>query len=180
MPSFFSTVRRELLSLPLLLGTLGFALLYLGISVSLLNMQLLFSVAQTTQSLVDFFSVFISLFAGLWTSLSLSDFILTISTSLFVGMNIILLIRTIYLLEHRGKVRLSVGGATIISLVATGCTSCGLSLLSVLGLSASLSFLPFHGAELHVGALILLFLSSIYMLRQLHNGVYCKLPQRKA
>jgi hypothetical protein len=177
MPSFTSTIRKELFSIKLLIGTCIIALLYLGLSVLLLNTQLFQSLLIQHVSFLEITSLFFSLFGGLWTSLSLADFLLTITSALFVGLNFMLVIRTLSVVEQKGKMHLSIGGATLISLVATGCASCGLSLLSVLGLSATLSFLPFHGLILHAGALIFLLLSTLYMLRQLHNGIYCKVER---
>jgi len=179
MPAFTLTLRKELLSRRLALGTLLIACLYLSLSVLLLNWALFASLIQQGESILRLFSLFFTLFGGLWTSLSAIDFSLTILSSLLVGVNFMLLIRTVYLLEHKGKLRFSIGGATLFSIIATGCTSCGLSFLSILGLSASLSFLPFHGLELHISAVFLLGLSIVYMLRQLHNGLYCKIPEKK-
>ncbi|MDE2025875.1 MAG: hypothetical protein KGJ07_05255 [Patescibacteria group bacterium] len=176
MPSFTSTLKKELVSIKAVAITLAVACLYICLSVLLLNNKLFIDLFASHTPLFTIATLFVSLIGGLWTSLSLSDFILTILTALLVGTNIMLLMQTVSMLENKGKIHLSIGGATIFSLIATGCTSCGLSLISVLGLSASLGFLPFHGMELHVGAVILLFVSIIYMLRQLHLSVYCKLP----
>ena len=178
MPSFSSTIKKELVSLKLILGTSIIALLYLSISVFLLNAQLFQSLIQTHTSLMEISIIFFALFGGLGTSLSTTDFVLSILSAIFVGINLMLLFRTLSVIEHKGKMHLSIGGATFISLVATGCASCGLSVISVLGLSASLSFFPFHGLLLHIGSLGLLLFSTWYMLRQLHNGMYCKVPDR--
>jgi len=112
---------------------------------------------------------------GIFTAFSPVDTIITLLSGLFVGINLTLLIKTLYLLEHQGKIGFSVGGATIIGLVSSGCASCGLSVLSLLGLSASLSFLPFHGLEIHLLSLVLLIISSWYMIKKLRDGVYCKI-----
>jgi hypothetical protein len=172
MPSFRKTLTKELLSLSLVFGSLGIAIIYIVLYVFLINMRLLTSAFS--------FQLFFSLLIGLPQSLSPFDVVLTIITALLVGINSMLIIRTIYVLEHKGKVHVSIGGATIVSLVTTGCGSCGLSLISVLGLSASLSFLPFHGLELHIASIILLIFSIWYMLHQLHNGLYCRIKQQES
>lgn len=178
MPSFSSTLKKELVSLRFFLITLFVGGIYLCISVVLLNIHLFTALIAAHEQFGKLLVLFVSLLTGLWSSLSINDFFLTLVTALLVGVNISLLLQTIYLLEHKGKVKLSIGGATVIGLIASGCTSCGLSLISILGLSTSLSFLPFHGMELHIGAVILLLLSGYYMLRQLHNSLYCKIPVR--
>ena len=179
MPSFTSTIKKELLSVKFISITFLVALAYISISVLLLNSTLFTSLVKSGTSFLELLLLFVSLIQGLWTSLSVTDFVLTMLTAVFVGANAALIIQTVSLLENRGKLHLSVGGATIFSLVATGCASCGLSFLSVLGLSASLSFLPFHGLELHIGSVVLLLLSALYMLKKLHDGVYCKIPQKQ-
>ncbi|MGH7246189.1 MAG: hypothetical protein ACREGI_04620, partial [Candidatus Levyibacteriota bacterium] len=116
-----------------------------------------------------------SLLLGITSTMSSLDATLLFVTSLLVGANLVMIVRTIYVLEHLGKVKVSIGGATLIALVTTGCASCGLSLLSILGFSSSLAFLPFRGLELHIGALLLLLISLYYMLWQLYKRKYCKI-----
>ncbi len=178
MPSFSQTLYKEFLSPLLLIGTICIALLYLTLSVFLLNMRLFGFLFLTHTSFATFFSLFLSLLAGLSTSMSSLDFILSITSALLVGLNGMLIFRTLYFLEHSGKVRLSIGGATVFGIIATGCTSCGLSLLSILGLSTSLAFLPFHGLEIHVGSLMLLCISAFYMLSKIHTSMYCKINKK--
>lgn len=81
-------------------------------------------------------------------------------------------------IKQKGKLSFSLGGASIIGLAATGCTTCGLSLFALFGLSAAVSTLPFHGLELHIIALVLLCLSLGYMVKKLHEEVYCTVPTK--
>lgn len=174
--SFLKVTYIELVSAKSFVSSLFFAFLYILFSVCLLNYRLVIATIVGDFPLLYKLTVMFNLLLGTWTGLSLVDFSLLIATAILVGVNIFLLARTIYLLQHASKrVRFSIGGATLVSIITTGCTSCGLSLLSILGLSASLSFLPFHGMELHIGALFLLFISALYMLKQLWNAKYCKI-----
>jgi len=116
---------------------------------------------------------------GFWGTLSLLDQILLLLNALLVGLNILLVYKTVSIMRHNGKMRLSIGGATLISLITSGCASCGISVITFLGLSSAFSFLPFRGLELHIGATVLLIASFIYMLRKLHQSIYCKIPVRK-
>lgn len=168
-------LRNEILSLRSLFWILIGGFLYLCLSLVLLNIRLLLAIFPAPFTFFAKLHIFFALFLGLWTSLSRLDFILLIINALLVGLTILLLGKIIYRMGHTGKVKFSVGGATIISLLSTGCTSCGLSVLSFLGLSASLSFLPFYSIWLHIVATIILLFSVIFMLWQLYNVAYCKL-----
>lgn len=177
MPKFSTTIQKELFSLFSLVWIVCLAFLYYAIATLSLNLRLLVGQVENHVSFSSLLSLISSLLFGAWTGLSHGDFFLLILNSILVGTNVYLAGKTLYIIEHRGKVRVSIGGATIISLITTGCASCGLSLLSILGLSASLSFLPFHGMELHLFSIFLLLFSSLYMLRQLHNAKYCKIKK---
>lgn len=177
-PWILNVIREELFSLSSLLWILVGALAYTALSVILLNFRLLTSLLPAPFPFLAKLSIFFSLFLGLWTSLSMLDFLLVIINSLLVGATIVLLAKTIYQIGHSKKMKLSIGGATLISLISTGCASCGLSILSFVGLSASLSFLPFHGMEIHILSTLVLLFSLIYMLRQLYNAKYCLIPAR--
>lgn len=174
LPSFLALVKHELFSKKSLLIYIIIGVVYAVFSVSILNYRLVLNTFVGNFPFVYKATIFLTIIEGAWTGLSHLDFFLLLLNSLLVGVNIFLLIRTIYSIGHAGKrVRFTIGGATIISLITTGCTSCGLSLLSILGLSASLSFFPYHGLELHIGAILLLIISAVYMLKQLWNAKYC-------
>ncbi|HSW87602.1 MAG TPA: hypothetical protein VLG12_00395 [Candidatus Saccharimonadales bacterium] len=119
------------------------------------------------------FSLMIALLQGFQTLFSPFDLFLLLITALLVGINFMLALSNIQKIKQKGKLSLSLGGASIIGLAATGCTTCGLSLFALFGLSAAVSSLPFHGLELHIVALVLLLLSLGYMIKKLHEEVYC-------
>lgn len=174
IPSLSFTLKKELFT-PRSLSFVGLlAFLYILFSLFILNNQLIVDTFISSTPLVYKIVLFTTLFQGLFTAFSPSDTVIMLVSSIFVGVNLVLTAKTIYLLEHQGKIRLSVGGATLISLITTGCSSCGFSLLSILGLGTSLSFLPFRGMELHVLALAMLIFSSWYMVKKLRDGKYCK------
>lgn len=169
--SVLKTAHEELLSFFSIGIVLIVAALYWVFSVVLLNYRLfLFSPVPFINKL----QLLIQLLPGVWTGLSLIDFLLFALTAILVGYNILLLFKSIMFLRHKGKLRLSIGGATLIALITTGCLSCGLSVLSILGLSASLSFLPFRGLELHILSVVLLIFSFAYMFWEIHRVKYCK------
>lgn len=176
-PSLWKTIGIEIFSFSSIVWILFLALFYLFAINILLNNKLLAASITNHFPLSAIFSLVVSLFLGSFTSMSaepLTLFIFLLNT-LLVGLNIFLLGNAILWLRNQKKVHLSLGGATLFSLVTAGCASCGLSLLSVLGLSATLAFLPFHGAELRIIATVLLFVSSFYMLKKLHQAKYCRI-----
>ncbi len=175
IPSLFFVAKKELLSPLSLLMIVCIAFLYILVSLFVLNNRLIIDTLVSATSITYKAALFSTLFIGLFTAFTPSDTVIIVVSSLLVGINLVLTGKTLYTLEHQGKVRLSIGGATLISLVTTGCSSCGFSLLSVLGLGSSLSFLPFHGMELHIASLLLLLLAAWYMVKKLRDGLYCKI-----
>lgn len=176
-PAFSKTIRLELFSLPTIACTILFATLYLFAIDLLLNIRLLTTAFANHFPFSATVSLFFSLFLGSFTSMNAEPITLffIILNALLVGLNILLLGKAVIWLRNQRKVHVSLGGATLFALVTAGCASCGLSLLSVLGLSATLAFLPFHGAELRVIACVFLLVSAFYMLRQLHEAKYCRI-----
>lgn len=176
-PAFSKTIALELFSVPTITWTVLFALVYLFSVQIFLNYKLLVFAFSSHYSLYSIFNLLSSLFVGSFTSMNAepTTLFLIVLNALLVGLNILLLGKAILWLGHQKKVHLSLGGATLFALVTAGCASCGLSLVSVLGLSATLAFLPFHGAELRVIAIILLLISTFYVLKNLHEAKYCKI-----
>ncbi len=179
MPTWKELIIREFFSFKALLLIPFFTLLYATLSVVLLNYRFIYQIFSENFQLHYKINLLLALFSGLWTTLSLNDFILFVINALLVGINCYLILKTFYSLEHDGAVKFSIGGATLIGLVTTGCTSCGLSLLSLLGLSTSFSLLPFHGLELHLVAITVLLISLVYMTKKLYAVHSCKLHSTK-
>lgn len=176
-PRFSQTVIKELLSLKNLLWIIFFAILYIFTIDVFINYKLLADGLANNFPLTTLLSLLFSLFIGSFTSMSsepLTFFVLLLN-ALFVGTNLLLLYKSIAGMSAHGKAHLALGGATVFSIVSAGCASCGLSLLSVLGLSTTLVVLPFHGAELRYISLGLLLLSAFYMLKKLHEAKYCRI-----
>lgn len=166
IPSFGKVTKMELLSFWSIVWILFFSLIYLFALVFLLNYRLI--LAEGTLSL------FLNLFLGLFTAFSPTDTAITLLSALLVGINLFLIGRTIAFMSSEKHVKFSIGGATILGLISTGCSSCGFSILSILGLGSLFSFLPFKGMELHLLSLGLLLFSAWYMLKKLRDSLYCK------
>lgn len=177
MPPFSSTIKKELLSIPSIIIVGILTTIYIIFSMFLLNYRLVIQTIIGTNPLSFKIALLSSLILGSWTGLSHIDFFLLIISAILIAINFLLIGKTISYLKNSKKLHLSIGGATLVSIVSTGCASCGLSLFSILGLSASLSFLPLHGMELHLLSIFFLLVSAIYMLKKIHASKYCKIKR---
>lgn len=142
--------------------TLSMAFLMISFSVLIMNVSLIFNPIAPGYTLFDRIVLVFNLLGGLFTNNTLLSASLLISTSLLAGINVALLvikIKNTKAVSYKES-GLSSGG-TIASVMATGCSSCGISILSLIGIAGGLTFLPFGGIELgFIGLLLLLF--SIY------------------
>lgn len=174
--SFWQTARKQLLSYKFLLWTLIIAFSYFSFSVLLLNYRFLASSFLGNYPVLYKFKVIYILIQGSYSALSPQDFYLLIITSVLVGANIIMVIKLIReLQESKGKLSFVVGGSTLVGVVVAGCSSCGFSILSILGLAGALSFIPFGGLGLHLIIIALLIFSILYSLRTYHYKIVCKI-----
>lgn len=168
---------RESLGKKGLIGVVLIAILYIALVTYALNYRLFFFTVFGNYPLNYKFDLLSSLLFGSFTALSRLDFYLLLISSILVGFNFVLLFLTVKNLKESLQVGFVIGGASVISVAAVGCTSCGLNLLSILGFSAALAFLPFDGLTIHLISLALLVFSSIYMVRKLEQS--CKVPTKK-
>jgi len=169
-----STTKR-IFSIRSVISILVIAFLYICFAAFLTNYKLVITVITGSFPLIFKLTLLSQLVEGIGISLGTVDSIFLLLNGLLVGLNCVLIFLTIQTLEGMGKVKLSVGGATLIGLVAAGCGACGFTIFSLLGVSASLSFLPFHGLEIHVASFLVLTFSSWYMIRKLIEAQVCRL-----
>ena len=176
LPSFWQTVRNELFSFKSFFWILLSSFIYFTLSTLILNYRLIFQTLVGDYSLTYKLTLTFNLLEGSFTAFSKIDFILLILTSILVGLNILLIAKTIIKIgAQKGKLSISVGGSAILGIVVAGCSSCGFSALSLLGIAGALSFIPFGAIGLHLLAIFLLLISLIYSLRTLHYEVVCKI-----
>jgi len=176
--SLLSIFIKEFSHINALLFSLLIAISYFVLAIYLLNFRLVLQTIAANVPLSYKIAVLTVLLQGIQTAFAPFDILLLTITALLVGVNTVLFMKTIKKLKQQGPIAFSVGGAAIIGLITTGCASCGLSLLAIAGLSASVSFLPFHGNELHLLSIILLFISLWYLLKKLRENVYCRVKPK--
>lgn len=178
--SLSRTIRKELLSPKLLYIALPIAAGYSLVTLYLFNYRLLIQTWAGNYPLQYKISLTGVLLQGFQTLFSAFDLSLLLITSVLVGLNFMLAFSSIQKIKQQGSLTLSIGGASIIGIAASGCSACGLSLFSIFGASAALTFLPLHGLILHILAVILLLASMTYMIRKLHQEVYCRIKTENA
>lgn len=109
------------------------------------------------------FQILVSLVHGMWTSMSTYGLMTLFLISVLTSANLTLIIERINILKKFDKLQVVVGGNSLLGIVGSGCVACGLPILSLLGLSGGLVYLPYRGAELAFLSLILLSIS-LYVL----------------
>lgn len=141
------------------------ASLYLLIITLLMNSSLAVDTLIGSHSLSYKIQITTSLIQGMWTSMSASALAILILTALLTGANLTLLFEKISFLKKFDKLQLVVGGNSLLGIAGSGCVTCGLPILSLLGLSGSLVYLPFRGAEISYLSLILLSISLFLLIK---------------
>ncbi len=176
LPTFWQTVKKEIISFKSVVSILLISLLYSALSTLILNYRLVFQTLVGDYPLTYKLILTSNLLEGAWTAFSKIDFALLIVTSVLVGINVLLVAKTIIKLEsQKGRLGLSVGGSAVLGIVVAGCSSCGFSVLSLLGLVGALSFIPFGGIGLHAITIALLIFSFWYSLKTYHQKISCKI-----
>ena len=174
--SLWKTYKQEILNLYSLFIIILISLIYFSISIFLLNYKLIQSSILGENSISFKFKILFELLVGSYAALSDLDFLLLIITSLLVGLNILIVYKTLIKLKRLGgKLTLTAGGGAILGIFVAGCSSCGFSVLSLLGLTGALSFIPFRGLGLQILIILLLIFSFIYSLRTYHRKIICKI-----
>lgn len=173
---FWQSIKKEVISPKSIALILIIALFYFSFSTLALNYKLVWGTIFGSYDVTYKIGLIALLIKGSREALSRIDFLLLVITSILVGINILLVLKIIRNLKYQGtKVSLSIGGSSIIGIIATGCSSCGLSILSIMGFSASLAFMPFRGIWLHFVAILLLALSIYYSIRVIYYSITCKI-----
>lgn len=143
------------------------------------NFNLIFEVFKTF-GFVASIKTAISLLGSLQTNFTLFSATYTLLIALFFGINMSLFVYYYKKYKHMKKlngVKTSTLGI-IAGTLGIGCASCGslviAGLFSVLGIGGVFDLLLFGGQEFAVIGLILLMVSTYYLLKNIHKPVVCK------
>ena len=158
MSERFSTIKSVLKQKKYFLIFLITALIYLGIYYLIINYFL------TSFSL--FFTIYVKSYAY-------PAFILNIIVAILMGVNISLLIYRMKEFATDKKSSMMSGVGIFAAALANGCPGCFAGLfpviLSIFGISATLSILPFNGLELHGLSAVLLGASIFFLAGKTQN-----------
>lgn len=172
-------MRKILTSSSFLFPTLIIASIYVLFATYLMNARLVQDTFFGPFSFNYKASLLFALLQGMWTAMSGSALILLFLTAVLTGANLTLLVRQVKALRTAQNLHFVVGGNTLLGLVGSGCATCGLPVLSILGLSGSIIYLPFRGAEVSFLAVILLSISFYLLLKSVSEKEYCIIPLKK-
>lgn len=142
------------------------SIIYLITVTFLMNSSLVIATVLGDFGLEYKLKILTSLLLSMWSSMTGVGFVLLILTAILTGLNISLLTKKLKDLKKQGSLKLAVGGSTIIAIVSSGCASCGLPVLALLGLSGSVAYLPLRGMELSYISVIILSWSLYLLMRQ--------------
>lgn len=147
--------------------TLLIAFLYLVFSTLIINYRLLIDTFSNMYPLLYKAQLTVSLSTGRFWSMPFWESLILLLTSFLVGINITLLVKILRKMRHQGKLTFTTGGSSLLALVSAGCSSCGITLLSVLGVSSAI--VPLKSLPLQYLSLGLLTFSLAYSVRKLHD-----------
>jgi hypothetical protein len=157
-----------------IIPTLLLATIYLVLVLYLMNLGLVQDTLFGEHTLSYKINLLIALLGGMWTAMTGISLLILMTTALLTGANMTLMVKRLSTLKSAGKLHLVVGGSSLLGIVGSGCASCGLPVLSLLGITGSLTFLPFNGDEISVLSLILLSVS-LYFLLKANNKISCEM-----
>lgn len=162
-----------------ILLSLLIALAYLIVTTYLMNVGLVSDTLLGDYPLTYKWNLMVALLGGMWTAMTRTGLLLLIATGILTGANIVLVFQRVKTLRSSGKLGIAVGGSSVLGIVGSGCATCGLPILALLGFSGSLAFLPFRGTELSWLSIILLGLSFYLLVKSYLQSQVCKVEPNK-
>ncbi len=141
------------------------AILYVIATVYLMNASLVKDALFGVHSMSYTWNILIALLVGMWTAMSGLGLFLLTTVAILTGLNLVLTVERLRSIRSSGKMHWAIGGSSILGIVGSGCASCGLPILALLGFGGAAAYLPFQGIELSLLAIVLLSVS-LYILIQ--------------
>lgn len=145
--------------------TISVAFIYIILVTYSMNVSILIDTLFGDYSIVYKLKLMTALLEGMWTAMSGSGLIALFFVAVLTGANLTLLSEKIITLKKFDKLQLVVGGNSLLGIVGSGCAACGLPILALLGLSGSIMYLPYHGAELSYLSIALLGISFYLLIK---------------
>lgn len=155
------------------------SVLYILIAIYMMNGELVRDTLLGSFSLQYKFELMIALLQGMWTAMSGAGIFILVTIALLTGINLALLFQRFSILRKSGNIHFIAGGGSIFGIVSSGCVTCGLPVLALLGLSGSVVYLPLKGVELSFISILLLVGSLTWIVQTNKSTKICKLELRK-
>lgn len=111
------------------------------------------------------FTILFSLLQGMWTSMSYLSLLLLTITAFLTGLNLSLIAIKVRELGGFKNFHIAIGGSSLLGMAGSGCASCGLPILSLLGLSGSIVNIPFQGYFLSYVSIAILLVAFLNLLK---------------
>ncbi|MEX0920108.1 MAG: hypothetical protein WDZ69_00825 [Candidatus Pacearchaeota archaeon] len=177
---FFSTL-KDVFSKPKYIAiTILVAFVFYSINVLILN----FENFASFYNLLGFWGLVKSLptfFFGLKNLVLRSSFVFVIALSFLIGILFSLIhYRTKMIKNYAGNKGFLASSGIFLGVLAPGCAACGLGLLPLLGISATvLTTLPYDGLELSILGVGILSFSIFKLTKDINKGISCEIPIKK-
>ncbi len=162
-----------------IITTVFIAAVYVVTTIYLMNARLALDAIFGIHSLAYRWNLLTALLFGMWTAMSKLSLTLLVIVALLTGANLTLIVIRLFSLHKFGKLQLVAGGSSLLGIIGSGCASCGLPILALLGLSGAAAYLPFRGVEISAVAIILLLISLYSLLKSHQEKVVCAVPNTK-
>lgn len=167
------------LSVQFFIITLVLAVVYVVFVTLSMNAELVIQTIIGSFPISYKINLLFALLQGLWTAMSGVGLAVLFMTAMLTGANITLLGQRIRELNTFRNLHIVVGGNSLLGIVGSGCAACGLPILSLVGLSGSLAYLPLKGAEFSYLAVIFLSISLVFLIRTNTNNQVCAIGTNK-
>lgn len=168
----------RLFTYKIILSSLAIAAIYIVLTIYLMNFRLVKNTLLGSYPLNYKSALLLDLLGGMWTSMTLGGLLLLIVNAVLTGLNASFLVSSLKTLKAQGKIRLVIGSSSLFGIVGSGCASCGLPVLALLGLGGSFSFLPMRGKEISYISIVIL-LVSLYLLIKTKKQGTCEIKNMK-
>lgn len=149
-----------------------FSFIFLSLSLFLINFPNYITIILAPYNFYSKLNLISIFYIGSFQTVAGIDLLLLIIVAALFGLNLGMVIKKYRFIRNQPNLGITIGSG-IISLAAAGCASCGLSVMSLIGLGSALAILPFGGLELYLLAIIILFASLLYNLNSLYKA--CKI-----
>lgn len=176
----FAKFMNSIWSKKIIIPTVIIAALYVIATIYLMNAGLVKDTIFGSYSLSYKWNLLVALLAGMWTAMSKLSLMLLVIVAVLTGANLTLVVQRVRAIRASGKMSVVVGGSSLLGIVGSGCASCGLPILALLGLSGAIFYLPFQGLELSVLAVILLSFSLYTLMGQRAKQAVCDVVPAKS